>query len=147
MSFFTWLENQRKNLQNEIVKFKNKEFLDAVVAGCALVAAADGHIDASEKRKMEGFIGRSPELQVFDMDQVMKKFNTIADNFEFSEAIAKRQALNTIAVIKNNPQAAKLLITVCCSIGAADGNFDEDEKAMVREMCRELALNPSDFEL
>lgn len=147
MSFLTWLDNQRKNLQDEVVKFKNKEFMEAVVAGCALVAAADGYIDPSEKRKMQGFISRSPELKVFDDEVVMKKFNTITDNFEFSPAIAKRQALNTIAEIKKNTEGAKLLVTVCCAIGAADGDFDDTEKEVVREICRELNLNPAEFQL
>ena len=40
-----------------------------------------------------------------------------------------------------------MLISVCCSIGAADGNFDKNEMDLVREMCIMLGLNPSDFQL
>ena len=39
------------------------------------------------------------------------------------------------------------MVRVCCAIGAADGNFDDDEKAVVRKICAELNLNPKDFDL
>ena len=147
MSIMEWLQEQTTNAGEAIKRFKNKEFMDAVVAGCALVAAADGHIDASEKQKMAGFIHRSEELKVFDMNTVIKQFNKFAEGFEFDHEIGKGEALRTVGKIKKNEEAAKLLIRVCCAIGAADGDFDDDEKAMVREICTELNLNPGDFQL
>lgn len=39
------------------------------------------------------------------------------------------------------------MILCVCAIGTADGNFDEDEKRAVREICVELAQNPQDFSL
>jgi tellurite resistance protein TerB len=39
------------------------------------------------------------------------------------------------------------MVRVCCAIGAADGNFDNDEKAVVSKICTELGLNPKDFDL
>jgi len=142
-----WLNQQKNTAQESITRFKNKAFLDAVVAGCALVAAADGKIDASEKQKMAGFIQRSPELKVFDMQEVILSFNQITDNFEFDFIIGKASALQTIGKIKHNEESARLLVRVCCAIGLADGDFDEDEKAIVREICKELNLNPDEFDL
>ncbi len=55
-----WLKKNtlaaREKLTTEVGKFKNKEFMEAIVAGCALVAAADGEISSAEKLKMSGFI-------------------------------------------------------------------------------------------
>lgn len=147
MSFFTWVKEQKTNLQESVSRFKNKDFMDAVVAGCALVAAADGTIDSSEKQKMAGFIGRSEELRVFDMNQVISRFNHFASGFEFDSVIGKGEALKAIGKLKKNAEASRLLIRVCCAIGAADGNFDEDEKQMVREMCHHLDLSSSEFQL
>lgn len=147
MGVLEWLQEQTTNVGEMVKRFKNKEFMDAIVAGCALVAAADGHIDASEKQKMAGFIRRSEELKVFDMNTVIKRFNEFAEGFEFDHIIGKGEALRAVGKIKKNEQAARLLIRVCCAIGAADGNFDDDEKAVVREICGELSLNPADFQL
>ena len=46
MGFLDSLKQMGKDvstkLSNEVTKFKNKDFLNAVIAGCALVAASDG---------------------------------------------------------------------------------------------------------
>ncbi|WJQ81563.1 tellurite resistance TerB family protein [Brevibacillus brevis] len=121
--------------------------MDAVVAGCALVAAADGHIESSEKQKMASYINRSEELKVFDMNDVISRFNHFVSGFEFDHGVGKMEALKAIGKLKNNPEAARILIGVCCAIGAADGDFDEKEKIIVREICQTVNLNPADFQL
>ena len=140
-------EQARTKLTAEASKFKNRAFMEAVVNGCALVAAADGNIDTSEKQKMAGFLERADELKHFEMRQVIEVFQKAASDFEFDHTIGKASALKTIAKIKANEDQAKLLIRVVCAIGAADGDFDAQEKAMVSEIARELGLNPADFDL
>lgn len=140
-------EQARTKLTAEASKFKNRAFMEAVVSGCALVAAADGKIDASEKQKMAGFLERANELKHFEMRQVIEVFQRAASDFEFDHIIGKASALKTISKIKANEDQAKLLIRVVCAIGAADGDFDAQEKAMVSEIVRELGLNPTDFDL
>ncbi|WP_297833883.1 tellurite resistance TerB family protein [Pseudomonas sp.] len=146
-----WLKTNataaRDKLATEVAKFKNREFMDAVVAGCALVAAADGDISASEKLKMTGFIQNSQELKAFDPEDVLKSFRAICSNIEFDFQIGQAEALKTIAKIKKKEGAARLLIRVCCAIGGADGHFDDAERAMCRIICIELGLNSADFDL
>jgi tellurite resistance protein TerB len=146
-----WLKTNataaRDKLATEVTKFKNREFMDAVVAGCALVAAADGDISASEKLKMTGFIQNSQELKAFDPEDVLKSFQAICSNIEFDFQIGQAEALKTIAKIKKKEGAARLLIRVCCAIGGADGHFDDAERAMCRIICIELGLNSADFDL
>lgn len=146
-----WLKentaNARAKMSAEVSKFKNRSFMEAVVSGCALVAAADGSIDASEKQKMAGFMERADELKHFDMRQVIDVFNKTVGDFEFDHTIGKATALKTIGKIKGNDEQSRLLVRVVCAIGAADGDFDADERAVVGELVRELGLNPSDFDL
>lgn len=151
MSFFDSIKkfgtDARQKLSGEVTKYKNKDFLNAVVAGCALVAAADGSISSAEKQKMIGFIQCSDELKVFELDTVVAAFNNVVSKFEFDFSVGKAEALKTIAKIKPDAAAARLMIRVCCVIGASDGSFDKDEKAVVITMCQELGLNPSEFDL
>lgn len=146
-----WLKENtagaRAKLSAEVSKFKNRAFMEAVVSGCALVAAADGSIDASEKQKMAGFIERADELKHFDMRQVIEVFQKTAGDFEFDHAIGKATALKTISKIKGNVEQARLLVRIVCAIGAADGDFDAKERAVVSEIARELDLDPVDFDL
>lgn len=142
-----WFNQQKTSLQDSVTRFKNKDFLEATVAGCALIAASDGTIDASEKETMAGFIQRNDALKTFDMTEVIQIFNKHADNYTFNAAIGKAEALKAVSKVKKNEEAARTLIRVCCAIGMADGDFDDKEKAAVKEMCQELGLNPTEFGL
>jgi tellurite resistance protein TerB len=148
---FAWLKQNavaaRESLTNEVAKFKNQKFLDAMTANCALISAASGGISSEEKQKMTGFIQNSPELKVFDMGDVIKAFNAHCEKFEFDFQLGQAEALKVIGKIKNDAGAARLLVRVGCAIGASDGDFDAQEKAACRLVCLELGLNPADFEL
>ncbi len=146
-----WLKTNataaRTRLTEEIGKFKNREFMEAVVAGCALVAAADGDISASEKQKMVGFIQNSDELKVFDLALVIETFNKICAKFEFDASIGRAEALKLVGRLRSKTDAARLLVRVCCAVGNADGQFDSSEQAACRTICTELGLSPSEFDL
>jgi tellurite resistance protein TerB len=135
------------NLKTEVIKFKNKSFLEAVVAGCALVAHADGVVRPEEKQKMMGFLRTSEVLSAFSVEEVIAIFDKYSKQFEFDHQIGQASALQVVAKLKGKDAEARLMVRVCCAIGAADGNFDDGEKAVVRKICAELGLNSKDFDL
>jgi len=148
---FNWIKTNaalaRETLATEMTKFKNADFMDAIVAGCALVSAADGEISSAEKMKMTGFIQQSKELKVFDLNKVITSFNGYCDKFAFDEQIGRAEALKAISKVRNKPDAARMLVRVCIAIGSSDGNFDEKERGVCRLICNELGLDPADFDL
>lgn len=151
MSFFDTLKQKasevRSQLAQEVSKFRNREFMEACVAGCALVAAADGNIGAEEKQKMMKFIQQSEELKVFETQDVISVFNKITDNFAFDNEIGKAEAFKLIGKLRSKTDAARLMVRVCSAIGSADGNFDDKEKQIIRDICSDLGLPSSDFGL
>ena len=146
-----WLKTNTENARNRLVaeasKFKNRSFLEAVMGGCALVAAADGNVSNEEKEKMVGFIRRAQELKHFDMKEAVGMFTKFVEEIEFDRILGKATILQVIGRISNNTEQSKLLVRVVCAIGAADGDFDKDEQAVAAEICRELGLQPGEFEL
>lgn len=146
-----WLKTNvkaaRETLATEMTKFKNADFMDACVAGCALVSAADGEISSAEKMKMTGFIQNSKELRVFDLAKVIETFNGYCEKFGFDEQIGRAEALKAIAKLRSKPDAARMLVRVCIAIGGSDGVFDEAERAVCRTICNELGLPLADFDL
>ncbi len=143
-----WLRNQRDWLRGEVSKFQNRGFLEAVVAGCALVAAADGQIDSAEKQKMIGFIRQSEALQAFDTDQVITIFNQVAERLAFDATIGRAEAMQRIARVKTDAGQARLLVRVCMAVAAAGGgDVDPAERAVMRDVCRELGVDPAEFGL
>ena len=146
-AFKSWLQSTKQGLTDQVKRFKNKDFMDAIVAGCAIVASSDGAIDSQEKQKMAGYMSRSEELKVFDMTEVIKRFNHFAEQLEFDTMIGKQIALKAISPFSSKPEIARVIVGVCCAVGAADGDFDDKEKSVVREICNVLGLNPSEFNL
>lgn len=134
-------------LGTELSKYKNKDVLQGMMAGCAYVAAADGEISPTEKQKMQGLVRNSAITKVYDADTAIKIFNEFAGKFAFEFEAGKSEALLAIGKLKGDPAVARMIIRGCIIIGGADGDFDDQEKAVVREICRELGQSPSDFDL
>lgn len=136
-----------RGLKEEVARVRNRDFLEACVAGCALVANADGVVKPDEKQKMMGFMQTSEVLSLYNASEVIALFNKYTSHFEFDFGIGEAQALKTIGKLGRKPDEARLLVRACCVIGAADGHFDDKERAVVRRMCLELGLDPNDFGL
>jgi len=147
MGFFDDLKNKANELKNEALKFKNKDFLNAAMAGSALIAMADGSISSEEKQKMVKFIEHNESLSVFSTKDVIAAFQDFVGQIEFDQDIGSAAAYQAIAKMKSNNEAARLLIRMIISIGSSDGQFDADEKKIATKIAKELGLNPAEFDL
>jgi len=150
MTFTDWLKRNvndaKATLNAEITKFKSKDLLESIVAASAMVAYADGHVSPSEKQKLMGYLAASEQLKHFDQNDVIRLFQRYVEKYEFDPTIATGEVMAVVGKFKGKPQA-QLVVRVCCAIGASDGDFDDSEKAQVRRMCAELALDPATFSL
>ncbi|WP_042455422.1 TerD family protein [Neobacillus dielmonensis] len=140
-----WANNQKRKAQDLFNRYKSQDVMDAVVAACALVAMADGYLDASERQKMLDFIHQSEELRVFDTNKVIQKFNLYVSKLQNDRMLGRADAFKALGAIRTKPEIARLVARYCIAIGYADGNFDHNEKQMVSDICRELGLNPAEF--
>lgn len=150
MSFQNFLANLKSKateLKNDVLKFKNQNFLNAAMAGSALIAMADGTISSEEKQKMVKFIESHDALSVFTTADVIKAFQGFVGQFEFDKDIGETKAYEALRKLKDNDAAARLVIRLIISIAGADGTFDDSEKRVARKIAVELGQNPSDFEL
>lgn len=135
------------DMKTAALKFKNKEFLNAAMAGSALIALADGEISAPEKQKMVKFIETHEALSIFTTSDVIKAFQDFVSQIEFDKDIGDAKAYAALSKLKSNEEASRLVMRMILSIAASDGNFDDDEKRVAQKIARELNLNTSDFDL
>ncbi|WP_413300671.1 TerD family protein [Bacillus sp. 1P10SD] len=140
-----WANNQKRRAQELFNRYKSQDVLEAVVAACALVAMADGYLDTVERQKMLEFVHQSDELRVFDTNKVIQKFNFFVSRIENDRMMGRAEAFRALGKIRTKPEIARLVARYCIAIGYADGNFDNNEKQMVADICRELGLNPAEF--
>jgi len=146
-NFLNQLKTKANELKTEALKFKNKDFLNAAMAGSALVAMADGSISPEEKQKMIKFIENNDALSIFTTSDVIKAFQDFVGQLEFDKDIGEAKAYQAIGKMKSNPEASRLLVRMIIAIASSDGLFDNDEKKVAVKIAKELALDPSEFEL
>lgn len=134
-------------LQTKTVQFKNKEFANGSMAMCALIAAADGTVDPSERQKTAALISSNEALKVFPAEELRQKFDWYCDKLAGDFDFGKVEATATIGKLKSKPDQARAVIQIGIIIGGADGNFDDDEKNAVRNACFAVGIDPVEFEL
>lgn len=120
-------------LQVKTAQFKNKEFANGAMAMCALVAAADGSIDPTERQKTAALIMSNQSLSVFDADDLRQKFDWFCDKLNGDFDFGKVEATATIGKLKSKPEQARAVVQIGIIIGGADGSFDQYEKAAVKD--------------
>ncbi|MGZ8189755.1 MAG: tellurite resistance TerB family protein [Methylococcaceae bacterium] len=146
-NFLSQLKTKANELKTEALKFKNKDFLNAAMAGSALVAMADGGVSSEEKQKMIKFIESNDALSIFTTSDVIKAFQDFVGQLEFDKDIGEAKAYQALGKMKSNVEASRLLIRMIIAIAASDGHFDDSEKKVATKIAKELALNPAEFEL
>lgn len=146
-SFLTSLKNKASELKTEALKFKNKDFLNATMAGSALIAMADGVISPEEKQKMIKFIEAHDALSVFTTMDVVNAFQTYVSQLQFDKDIGEAKAFEALKKMESNAAAARLIMRMVISIAGSDGDFDDYEKRMAVRIAKELSLDPVEFEL
>ncbi|MGB4498723.1 MAG: tellurite resistance TerB family protein [Methylococcaceae bacterium] len=145
--FLNDLKTKASELKTEALKFKNKEFLEAAMAGSALIAMADGKISSEEKQKMIKFIENHDALSIFTTSDVIKAFQDFVGQIEFDNDIGEAKAFSALGKMKSNAEAGRLLIRMMIAIASSDGEFDSQEQAVAAKIAKELALNPAEFGL
>jgi tellurite resistance protein TerB len=137
----------QKQLMAKKGELKSGAFRNASMAMCALVAAADGHVDPSERQRTSNLITTNEVLSNFPPDDLQRRFNDYLNKLTTDMEFGKVAVLQDIGAVKKNPSEARAVIQIGIIIGGADGNFDNTEKSVVREACRAVGLDPSEFDL
>ncbi|WP_432742874.1 TerB family tellurite resistance protein [Methylobacter sp. G7] len=146
-NFLSQLKSKANELKTEALKYKNKDFLNAAMAGSALIAMADGSVSSEEKQKMIKFIESHDALSIFTTSDVIKAFQDFVGQLEFDKDIGEAKAYEALGKMKSNAQASRLLVRMIIGIASSDGDFDYAEKKIAIKIAQELAIDPAEFEL
>lgn len=138
------LKTQLGSLKTEL---KSGAYRDASMAMCALVAAADGHVDPAEHQQMESMILSNDVLQNFPPDQLRQRFNRHVDQLTRNFPQGKAEAMQEIAKAAKKPTEARAVIQTGIVIAGADGYFSQAEQEVLREACAALGVSPAEFQL
>lgn len=151
MSFWDQLKqnatSMNASLQTNVAKFKSADFANASMAMCALIASADGSIDASERQKTAGLITSNETLKIFPASELKQKFDFYCDKLTQDIDFGRIEAIQAISKLKSKEDQARAVIQIGIVIGSADGNFDKSEMKAVRDACNAVGISPSEFDV
>ncbi|MFG3152374.1 tellurite resistance TerB family protein [Streptomyces sp. NPDC048219] len=151
MALWDRFKESASQMQTQLVAKKNDlrsgAFRDASMAMCALVAAADGTVDPSERRRVAQLIATNDVLQNFPADDLRRRFEDNLEKLTADFAFGRVSVLQEVAKARKKPAEARAVVQIGIVIGGADGDFDQDERAVVREACFALDLPPHEFDL
>ncbi|MFI0775760.1 tellurite resistance TerB family protein [Streptomyces sp. NPDC021212] len=151
MALWDRIKESASTMQSQLMAKKNDlksgAFRDASMAMCALVAAADGSIDPSERQRVAQLIATNEVLQNFPADDLQWRFNDYLNKLTADFDFGKVSVLQEVAKAKKKPAEARAVIQIGIVIGGADGDFDKTERAVVREACFTLELDPAEFDV
>ncbi|MGW7077847.1 tellurite resistance TerB family protein [Streptomyces sp. NPDC054871] len=151
MALWDRVKESASTMQTQLMAKKNDlksgAFRDSSMAMCALVAAADGSIDPSERQRVAQLIATNEVLQNFPADELRRRFDDYLDKLTADFAFGKVSVLQEVAKAKKKPAEARAVVQIGIVIGGADGDFDATERAVVREACFALDLPPHEFDL
>ncbi len=131
----------------EIGGAEAEQLLESVMAGCAIVAYADGKVVAEEQKRMMSLIHRFEPLRAFDRTHLEHAFDTATHNFADDRHEGERMALIVVSRLRRSRRHAVMLLKICQAIASADGFVDPREWHALVRLCKSLDLNPADYDL
>ncbi|MYR58354.1 Tellurite resistance TerB, partial [Streptomyces sp. SID625] len=127
MALWDRIKDSATQMQTQLTAKKNDlksgAFRDASMAMCALVAAADGTVDPSERQRVAQLIATNEVLQNFPADDLRRRFEDNLNKLTADFAFGKVSVLQEIAKAKKKPAEARAVVQIGIVIGGADGDF------------------------
>ena len=131
----------------EISDADSELLLDSVMAGCAIIAHADGGVAVEERERMMSLIYRFEPLRAFDRATLADSFERATFDFEADRHAGERNALLVVGQLRERRRYAVALLRTCQAIASGDGVIDAQEWQALVRICKSLDLDPVDYDL
>lgn len=115
------------------------------MAGCALVAAADGEISLSERTRLDDMLESIERLSLFDVHDAVDIFDRYAHILRTEPERGRRKALEAVAAMADEPDSADLLIRLCLAVRDVDGDRVPAEREGIADVCVRLGRDPAAY--
>ena len=134
--------NLRQLLHEQVERHRHKGFLEAAMAACALVAAADGRVSLSERSQVDGILESLEDLKLFDPHEGVAVFNQYLEQLQADPDTGRQQVLEAVGEqIRDDPAHGPLLMRLCQAISKADGEPSPSKEAAIAGLCADLGLS------
>ena len=134
-------------LQEGAERQKNRPFLRATMAACALVAVADLEVSFSERVRVDQILEPLEKLRVFDPHEGVNLFNVFSDAILDSPKSGRELALAAIRPVAEDEELAHLLVKVCLAVSEADAGDHLVDHIEIVSLCSLIGVDPKNLGL
>lgn len=109
------------DVMEALIEYRGEALMDATIAGCALIAHADGEVLPVETQRMLAVMRTDPLLSMFPRDAVVAEFEAHGRAIALHPAQGRAQALQQIKAAALQPRLARVVLNACLAVTRADG--------------------------
>ncbi len=125
----------REKLSGEIFRFLNRDFVDAVMSACALIAYADKKVRISERYQIDKIISNDPTLTQFDPEAAGDRLDDALEDLKANGEVGKARLQAKVAKLRGHPKRTRTLLRAAYLIITADGEIAEAEEIEFVNLC------------
>lgn len=137
----------KNKVSANVNKYSGKtDFLEAVCAAAALIAAADGEIEDEEITATMTAVKSHPSLsQAFSVRQIETTMETM---LERTKGRAGRMGLyREIDDIAADPDMSETVYLVALDVSESDGEIEPEEEKVLARIASSLKIDPSKYDV
>ena len=138
-----FLDELINDYHDRMLRHRNRPFLKAAMAACALVAIANGKVSFSQRVRVDSIMATLEKLQVFDPHEGVELFNECVESILAAPSTGHAQAVKTLQAVADNPETAQLLIRLCLAVSESRGAINLVEQIEIVTLCSLLEVDPA----
>ncbi len=139
------LSSLRVGFEGFVERSHQKDYVEAVMAGAALVAMADRDQRLSELVTRDRVLARLAELQPVNVRDAVEMYdshaNALAEDFDS----ARRSIVALLSRFEGRREELVTLVKACMAIGHADSDFSPKERSAVELICSTVGVDPQEL--
>lgn len=136
------LDDLKSIFQDRAEKEKNRPFLQASMAACAMVSASEGEVSFADRIRVDQIMETLTQLKAFDPHECVDLFNYYTGLILASPKAGRETALTTIKKVSSDPKTAELLINLCLAVSQSNGVTSLVEHIEIVSLCGLIGVDP-----
>jgi len=127
----------------QLERHRNRPFLRAVMAACALVAMTGGGVSLRDRARVDQVLETLEALKVFDPHEGVELFNDYVAALRADPEAGRRAVLDAVGQeVAKEPEKAGLLGRICQAVSASEGRLGPAQGQALADLCRCIGVSP-----
>ena len=143
----SFLDHLTKLYQEQVERYRNRPFLKAAMAACALVAIANGKVSFSQRVRVDQILETLDKLKTYDPHEGVDLFNDYVDQILASPKAGHAKAVEAVQSVAENKETARMLIRLCLAVSERNGEISLVEQIEIVSLCNLVGIDPAEVNL